>query len=64
MNAVQDIKFIKLKRCGVIILKRPKALNSLTHDMIRMSEENTRIWAEDPDIYGVVIESSDRLLTR
>ncbi len=59
MAATQDISLNKRKRCGVITLQRPQALNALTRDMIRVSEDKTRIWADDPDIYGVVIEAVD-----
>ena len=57
MTDSQEIILTKTNRCGLITLNRPKALNSLTLNMIREAERHTLEWAKDPDIYGVVIEA-------
>lgn len=56
-----EIIFEKQNRAGVITLNRPRALNALSHDMIRALEEHYHLWAKDADIYGIVMRStSDR----
>jgi enoyl-CoA hydratase/carnithine racemase len=42
---------------GIINLNRPKALNSLSLDMIRMITQALRNWRDNPDIKAVVIQS-------
>jgi enoyl-CoA hydratase/carnithine racemase len=43
---------------GFIVLERPKALNSLSLDMIRALTHALLAWREDPDVRAVVIRSS------
>ncbi|MES3024560.1 MAG: enoyl-CoA hydratase/isomerase family protein [Pseudomonadota bacterium] len=45
-------------RTGFIILDRPKALNSLSLEMVRALTEKLRAWRDDPEIDAVVIRSS------
>ncbi|RJG25727.1 enoyl-CoA hydratase/isomerase family protein [Massilia cavernae] len=46
------------KRTGIIILDRPKALNSLSLDMVRALAEVLASWRNDAGIDAVVIQSS------
>lgn len=59
MDSDQDIVCEARNRCGLITLRRPKALNALTYDMIQEMERHYLAWADDPHIYGVVIQSTD-----
>lgn len=45
-------------RAGIITLNRPKALNALTHGMIKAMEAHYLKWAAAPRIYGVVLEAA------
>jgi enoyl-CoA hydratase/carnithine racemase len=45
-------------RTGIITLDRPKALNSLSLDMVRALTETLRAWREDAGVDAVVIGSS------
>jgi len=60
MGTNKDILFETKDRCGLVTLNRPKALNAISYDMIAGMEENYIEWAGDPDIYGIVLKSSDR----
>ncbi|GAA0419058.1 enoyl-CoA hydratase/isomerase family protein [Streptomyces luteireticuli] len=42
-------------RAGYITLNRPKALNALTHDMVRALDEALALWEKDPAVETVVI---------
>ncbi|MDO5512708.1 enoyl-CoA hydratase/isomerase family protein [Corynebacterium sp.] len=43
---------------GVLELARPKALNSLNHEMIRIITDALEQWREDPEIHQVLIISA------
>ncbi|MFM2041520.1 MAG: hypothetical protein RLY86_96 [Pseudomonadota bacterium] len=43
---------------GLITLNRPKALNALTLDMIRVIDPQLRAWAADPAVHAVVIRGA------
>ncbi len=45
-------------RAGRIVLNRPKALNALDLEMIRICKEALDAWAEDPHVHVVVIEGA------
>lgn len=45
-------------RAGILTLNRPKALNALTHGMIKAMEAQYLKWAAMPRIYGVVLEAA------
>ena len=45
---------------GVITLNRPKALNSLDYDMIKILDETLRSWATDDTVEQVVIRSNSK----
>lgn len=60
-KAGTDIILEKVGRAGCVTFNRPKALNALTYDMFDALEAHYLKWSEDPDIYGIVMEStSDR----
>lgn len=54
-EAMDDILFERRGAVGVITLNRPKALNALTHDMIRSLRAALESWANDDDIGAVVL---------
>lgn len=58
MSRKQDILLEKKNRCSLVTLNRPKALNALNYDMIALMEAHYIEWAGDPDVYGVVLQSS------
>ena len=43
-------------RIGFITLNRPKALNALSHDMIRAMASALDAWRDDPSVLGVVLQ--------
>lgn len=45
---------------GVLTLNRPKALNSLNYDMIKIIDKAVRAWAEDDAVGQVVIHSNSK----
>ncbi|MCP1387686.1 3-hydroxyisobutyryl-CoA hydrolase [Corynebacterium sp. TA-R-1] len=45
---------------GVLTLNRPKALNSLNYDMIKVIDQAVRAWAEDDAVEQVVIHSNSK----
>jgi enoyl-CoA hydratase/carnithine racemase len=45
-------------RAGILTLNRPKALNALTHDMVRTLEAQYLKWAAAPRIYGIILEAA------
>jgi enoyl-CoA hydratase/carnithine racemase len=47
----------KRKKLGLIHLNNPKALNSLSLEMLKAIHEKLEIWAKDPEIAAVMIHS-------
>ncbi len=45
-------------RAGILTLNRPKALNALTHGMIKAMEARYLKWAATARIYGVVLQAA------
>ena len=45
-------------RAGFITLNRPRAINALTHPMVRRIDEALTRWEGDPDVETVVIEGA------
>lgn len=58
MSEALGITFKENDRAGVITLDRPERLNALTREMFEALSANYQGWAADPQIYGVVMESS------
>jgi len=54
----QPVNVSVRQRTGVLELDRPKALNSLNHEMIRIITDALEGWREDPDIEQVLIVSA------
>lgn len=50
-----EILFEKRGKAGFVILNRPKALNALSHAMVRSLAGQLTRWADDPEIAHVVI---------
>ncbi|HET8543711.1 MAG TPA: enoyl-CoA hydratase/isomerase family protein, partial [Pseudolabrys sp.] len=50
-----DILFERRGVAGVFTLNRPKALNAVTHGMVRALRAELDRWADDPAITRVVI---------
>ena len=48
----------KQGHAGLIHLNRPKALNALTHDMVKVIAEAMDVWEHDPDITRIVIDAA------
>jgi enoyl-CoA hydratase len=42
-------------RLGVLTLNRPRAINALNHEMVRLLQRTLDAWADDPDIATVVL---------
>ncbi len=58
MTGKTDILFEAQGALGLITLNRPKALNTLTLDMIHAMTERLGAWANDPDITAVLIRGT------
>lgn len=52
------IHAVKHNHLGVITLERPKALNSLSLDMVRAMTEALHAWHDDTDVRAVLVRSS------
>lgn len=63
MSNDQEVLFEEISgkggNIGVITLNRPKALNSLTHDMIHAMHAQLKLWAAAAHIKAVVIRAAD-----
>ncbi|WP_029356160.1 enoyl-CoA hydratase/isomerase family protein [Bosea sp. 117] len=59
MNEAPGIRFERRGHAGIIILDRPKALNALTHGMIRAMQARLDAWAADPEVAHVVLRSAN-----
>ncbi len=49
----------KNNRLGRMVLNRPEALNALSYEMLEQMSEVLERWQNDPQIYGVILESAD-----
>lgn len=54
---MNEIEIRKIGRVGRITLKRPKALNALTLDMLRAIGAILPVWAEDDNISMIVLDA-------
>jgi enoyl-CoA hydratase len=54
----QDILFGRDGGVATVLLNRPQALNAFTLGMYRRFDPALRAWAEDPEVYAVVIEGA------
>jgi len=53
-----DILFERRGAAGIITLNRPKALNAVTHDMVRALARQLAAWADDAAVTRVVITAA------
>ena len=59
LTMAEDEVIIETKNnCGTITLNRPKALNALNLNMMRMIRPVLKRWDQDPDINVIVIKGS------
>jgi enoyl-CoA hydratase len=58
MNAEPEILFERRGAAGVITLNRPKALNAVTHDMVRALRAQLDVWANDDAVTRVVVTAA------
>lgn len=54
-NEVAEVRFEVRGALGVVTLDRPRALNALTHDMVRRIHEQLEAWARDDAVERVVL---------
>jgi enoyl-CoA hydratase len=57
-NPVAPVLFTRDGRVGHIVLNRPKAINALTLEMVRLIKTTLDRWAEDADVQTVVLTGS------
>jgi enoyl-CoA hydratase len=55
-----QVRFERAGRAGIITLTRPKALNAVTHAMVRAMAKALAAWADDPAVAAVVVKSEGR----
>jgi enoyl-CoA hydratase len=55
-----EVRFEQRGSLGIVTLDRPKALNSLTLDMVRAMDAQVRAWASDPSVRAVAIRGEGR----
>ncbi|VVE52543.1 enoyl-CoA hydratase/isomerase family protein [Pandoraea fibrosis] len=53
-----EVLFEVVNGFGVITLNRPRALNAITHGMVRSMWEQLNAWANDPAVRAVLIEGA------
>lgn len=58
-SADEEIGFEQRGAVGVVTLRRPRALNALTHDMVRRLHRQLDLWEPDASIACVVVRSGD-----
>lgn len=56
--AMADILFEQRGCAGIVTLNRPKALNAITHEMVRVLAAQLDAWARDPSVTRVVVTSN------
>jgi enoyl-CoA hydratase/carnithine racemase len=52
------IEFSEQDRAGIVTLNRPSCLNALNREMFEALSAQYKLWAPNPHIYGVVMEST------
>src|SRR6185295_5268731 len=58
MNSTPEILFERRGAAGIITLNRPKALNAVTHDMVRALVRQLGEWAHDGAVTRVIITAA------
>lgn len=52
-----NLRIERQGRLGVITLDRPKALNALTHDMVRGLSRQLALWRDDAEVAAVLVKA-------
>ncbi len=61
MTSEEEVIATRRGPLGILTLNRPKALNALTHGMVRSLDAQLRVWRDDPDVSAVcVVGAGDR----
>ena len=58
MEGDGEIQFERSGAAGVVTLNRPKALNAVTHAMVRALRAQLGAWADDPGITRVIVTAN------
>lgn len=58
IEAQDEVLFEVINGFGVITLNRPRALNAITHGMVRSMWTQLTAWADDPAVRAVLIEGA------
>ncbi|VVE40226.1 Short-chain-enoyl-CoA hydratase [Pandoraea nosoerga] len=58
VRAQDEVLFEVVNGFGVITLNRPRALNAITHGMVRAMWTQLNAWAVDPAVHAVLIEGA------
>ncbi|VVE52064.1 enoyl-CoA hydratase/isomerase family protein [Pandoraea anhela] len=58
IDAQDEVLFDVINGFGVITLNRPKALNAITHGMVRAMWRQLNAWVDDPAVRAVLIEGA------
>lgn len=58
MSSEPEVLFERRGEAGIITLNRPKALNALSHQMVRMIHPQLLDWAQDPQVTRVVLKAA------
>ncbi|WP_347514033.1 enoyl-CoA hydratase/isomerase family protein [Mesorhizobium sp. CAU 1741] len=58
MTIEPEILFEKRGRAGIVTLNRPKALNALNANMVRLMHPQMAAWAEDPSVELVIVRAA------
>jgi enoyl-CoA hydratase len=56
----EEIRFERVGKAGVVTLTRPKALNAVTHGMVRALSKALAAWGDDPHVALVVLQGEGR----
>ena len=59
-GGADEIRFERIGKAGVVTLTRPKALNALTHVMVKALAKALAHWAEDDSVSLVIVKSEGR----
>ncbi len=55
-----QIRFERHGKAGIVTLTRPKALNALTHQMVKALSSALTAWETDPDVAVVILKAEGR----
>jgi enoyl-CoA hydratase len=58
VTATDDILFERRGSAGIVTLNRPKALNAITHDMVRALAAQLDAWARDDAVTRVIVTAN------